>query len=33
LEVNHTPGMLGMEKATGKNITRNYLDYAIAKAV
>jgi RimK family alpha-L-glutamate ligase len=32
LEVNHTPGMIGMEKATGKNITKIYLEYAIANA-
>jgi gamma-F420-2:alpha-L-glutamate ligase len=32
LEVNHTPGMLGMEAATGDNITKKYLDYAIAHA-
>lgn len=30
LEVNHTPGMVGMEKATGENITKLYLDYAIS---
>ena len=29
LEVNHTPGMLGMEEATGENITKIYLEYAI----
>jgi len=28
LEANHTPGMLGMEEATGENITREYLEYA-----
>lgn len=33
LEVNHTSGMLGMEKATGKNITKIYVEYAIAKAI
>lgn len=32
LEVNHTPGMLGMEEATGENITRVYLEYAIKNA-
>ncbi len=32
LEVNHTPGMLGMEKATGENITKYYLEYAIKNA-
>jgi len=32
LEVNHTPGMIGMEKATGENITRVYLKYAIENA-
>lgn len=32
LEANHTPGMLGMEEATGENITRVYLEYAIANA-
>lgn len=32
LEANHTPGMLGMEQATGKNITREYLEYAIRHA-
>jgi RimK family alpha-L-glutamate ligase len=32
LEVNHTPGMLGMEKATGINITRKYVEYAIKNA-
>ncbi len=32
LEANHTPGMLGMEEATGENITREYLTYAIEKA-
>lgn len=32
LEVNHTPGMLGMEAATGENITRIYLEYAIENA-
>lgn len=32
LEVNHTPGMLGMERATGENITRVYLEYAIKNA-
>lgn len=33
LEVNHTPGMIGMEEATGENITRKYVEYAIANAV
>lgn len=32
LEANHTPGMLGMEEATGKNITREYIEYAIKNA-
>ncbi|HWA51590.1 MAG TPA: RimK family alpha-L-glutamate ligase [Patescibacteria group bacterium] len=32
LEVNHTPGMVGMEKATGENITKIYLNYAIKNA-
>ena len=32
LEVNHTPGFLGMEKATGENIARVYLEHAIAAA-
>ncbi len=32
LEVNHTAGMLGMEKATGKNITRMYVEHAIKNA-
>jgi gamma-F420-2:alpha-L-glutamate ligase len=32
LEVNHTPGMVGMEAATGENITKIYLDYAISHA-
>ncbi|MBI2007399.1 MAG: 30S ribosomal protein S6--L-glutamate ligase, partial [Candidatus Blackburnbacteria bacterium] len=32
LEVNHTPGMLGMEAATGENITRAYLEYAVEHA-
>ncbi len=32
LEVNHTPGMLGMEKATGLNITKIYLEYALSHA-
>ncbi len=32
LEVNHTAGMLGMEKATGKNITRMYVEHAIKYA-
>lgn len=29
LEVNHTAGMIGMEKATGKNITKLYVEHAI----
>ncbi|MBI3397202.1 RimK family alpha-L-glutamate ligase [Candidatus Woesebacteria bacterium] len=29
LEVNHTPGMLGIERATGENITKMYLEYAL----
>lgn len=32
LEVNHTPGMMGIEKATGENITKMYIDYALAHA-
>lgn len=32
LEVNHTPGMVGMEEATHENITKKYLDYTIARA-
>lgn len=32
LEVNHTPGMLGIEKATGENITKMYVEYAIKQA-
>ncbi len=32
LEVNHTPGMIGMEEATGENITRIYLNHAINSA-
>ncbi len=32
LEANHTPGMLGMEEATGENITKEYLEYAIQNA-
>ncbi|KKQ36785.1 MAG: Alpha-L-glutamate ligase, RimK family [Candidatus Woesebacteria bacterium GW2011_GWA1_37_7] len=32
LEVNHTPGMIGMEKATSKNIAKVYLEYAIKNA-
>ena len=32
LEVNHTPGFTGMEKATGLNIGKIYLDFAIASA-
>ncbi len=33
LEVNHTPGMLGIEKATGKNITKMYVEYAVKNAL
>lgn len=32
LEVNHTPGMIGMEKATGENITKVYVDFVIENA-
>lgn len=32
LEVNHTPGMLGMEQATKQNITKIYLDYIVSQA-
>lgn len=32
LEVNHTPGFIGMEKATGKNIARAYIKHALSKA-
>jgi RimK family alpha-L-glutamate ligase len=32
LEVNHTPGFVGMEKATGENIAKIYLDFALANA-
>ncbi len=32
LEVNHTAGMIGMEKATGKNITKIYVEHAISNA-
>ena len=32
LEVNHIPGFVGMEKATGKNIGRIYVEYVIANA-
>lgn len=32
LEVNHNPGFEGMEKATGENIAKVYLDYAISQA-
>lgn len=32
LEVNHTAGFVGMEKATGKNIGKIYVEYAIEKA-
>jgi gamma-F420-2:alpha-L-glutamate ligase len=33
LEVNHTPGFMGMEQATGKNIAKIYLEHAIEQAV
>lgn len=32
LEVNHTAGFVGMEKATGENIGKIYLEHAIEKA-
>ncbi len=32
LEVNHTPGMVGIERATGENISKMYLEYAIKHA-
>ncbi len=32
LEVNHTPGMLGIETATKENISKMYLEYAINHA-
>lgn len=32
IEVNHTAGWLGMEKATGENITKLWLNYAIKSA-
>lgn len=32
LEVNHTPGFVGMEQATGENIAKIYLDYAVKNA-
>jgi ribosomal protein S6--L-glutamate ligase len=32
LEVNHTPGMAGMEQATGKNIAKIYVEYALSHA-
>lgn len=32
LEVNHTAGMKGMESATGENITKVYVEHAIASA-
>jgi RimK family alpha-L-glutamate ligase len=32
LEVNHSAGFVGMEKATGENITRKYLEFAITNA-
>ncbi|BCX15038.1 MAG: hypothetical protein KatS3mg088_721 [Patescibacteria group bacterium] len=31
LEVNHTAGFVGMEKATGKNIGKIWLENAIVK--
>jgi gamma-F420-2:alpha-L-glutamate ligase len=33
LEVNHTAGMVGMEKATGENITKIYVNHAIKHAL
>jgi RimK family alpha-L-glutamate ligase len=32
LEVNHNPGFVGMEKATGENIAKIYLDFSISRA-
>lgn len=32
LEVNHTAGFVGMEKATGKNIAKVYVEHALANA-
>lgn len=32
LEVNHTPGMAGMEEATGENITKVFVEYALKEA-
>lgn len=32
LEVNHTAGFVGMEKATGKNIAKLYLEHALKEA-
>ena len=32
LEVNHTAGFVGMEKATGKNIAKVYIEHAIREA-
>jgi RimK family alpha-L-glutamate ligase len=32
LEVNHTPGMMGIEEATGENITKMYVEYALNNA-
>ena len=32
LEVNHTAGFVGMEKATGKNIAKLYVEHAIGEA-
>ena len=33
LEVNHTAGFVGMERATGKNIGRMFVEHAIASAI
>lgn len=33
LEVNHTAGMVGMEKATGENITKIYVNHALKHAL
>ena len=33
LEVNHTAGMIGMEAATGENITKVFVEYAIKNAI
>jgi gamma-F420-2:alpha-L-glutamate ligase len=32
LEVNHTPGMAGMEEATGENVTCIFVEYALKEA-